>query len=86
MNITVIQTAAISAATVENHIPSSPQMSGNNITAAIWNTRVRINEIAADTVPLFSAVKNDEPNIAKPENTKTNEYIRNACRVISSSP
>ena len=33
---------------------------------AIWKTRVLKNEIAAETAPLFNAVKNDELKILNP--------------------
>ena len=41
--------------------------------------------MAADTPPLFSAVKNDDAKIFTPANTKENENIRKACFVISNS-
>ena len=73
MNIADSVAAANSATTTEAQIPSSPHTSGNNITAAIWKTSVLKNEMMAETSPLLSAVKNDEPNIASPENKKLNE-------------
>ena len=73
MNISDNAAAANSATTTEAQIPSSPHTSGNNITAAIWKTSVLKNEMTAETSPLLSAVKNDEPNIASPENRKLNE-------------
>ena len=50
-----------SAPTIDSHIPSSSQMSGNRSTAASWNTKVRRNDIIALVRPSLSAVKNDEP-------------------------
>lgn len=32
----------------------------------IWNTNILINEITAETTPLFKAVKNDDANIFIP--------------------
>lgn len=80
-NNTVIITAIISAATIENHIPSIPQNKGNIKTAAIWNKSERRNDMSADVRPSLSAVKNDEPNIAKPANMNVNEYIKNPRKV-----
>ena len=48
------------------HTPSSFQISGSSSTVEVWNTRVRINEITAETMPLFSAVKKDEAKIYVP--------------------
>ena len=45
------------------------------ITANVWNTRVRIKDIIAETMPLLSAVKKPEPQIAIPENKKENEKM-----------
>lgn len=70
----VVITAISSAPTIEIQIPSRPPKSGSSKTAAAWNTTVRKNEIAAETPPLFNAVKNDEPKIAYPE--KRNEKHR----------
>ena len=61
-------------------------MSGKTSTAIIWNTSVLMNDMSADTRPLLSAVKNDEPNIAIPEKRKANEYILNQPTVRSKSP
>lgn len=63
---------------MEYHIPSMSNISGSISTAAIWNTSVLRNEIAAEIKPLFSAVKNDEPNIEKPANKNENEKMKNA--------
>ena len=62
-------------------MPSTPQNRGKNITAAIWNTKVRRKEIAAETRPLLSAVKKEEPKIANPEKRKEKANIEKACTV-----
>ena len=49
--------AAISAAVTDSQIPSSSRNAGRISTPAHWNTSVRKKEMAADTKPLFSAVK-----------------------------
>lgn len=48
------------------HIPSIPKIIGKISTVITWNTKVLINEIIAETSPLFNAVKNDEANILNP--------------------
>ena len=48
--------------------PLIPKIAGRISTAAIWKTSVRRKEIAADTPPLLSAVKKEEPKILKPLN------------------
>jgi hypothetical protein len=74
MKITVIITARASAITIESQIPSTLlKIIGRKITPATWKTRVRIKEIIADMVPLFKAVKKDEPKIANPENKNENQ-------------
>ena len=67
-------------------MPSSCQISGSSSTAATWNTSVRKNDISAEVSPSFSAVKNEEPKIEKPENRNENEKIANACFVTANSP
>ena len=52
---------------IELHTPFSSRNSGSTNTQMIWNTSVRANEITADTSPLFSAVKNAEPKMLKPQ-------------------
>ena len=68
INITVIKAERNSATIIETHIPSTPMISGRMNTAAIWNTSVRQIAIIAEMIPLFKAVKNDDPNIEKPVN------------------
>ena len=55
------------------------------ITAAHWNTSVRRKEIRAEVSPSFSAVKKEEPKMAKPENRKATEKMAKAWAVMSSS-
>ena len=57
-----------SATITENHTPSSAvgNIIGRSITVEVWKTRVRRNEIIAETPPLLSAVKNDEPKMLYP--------------------
>lgn len=50
----------------------------------IWNTNILINEITAETTPLFKAVKNDEANIFTPLIRYETAYILIAS-VVSSS-
>lgn len=61
INVIVIIIDIISAAAIEIHIPSIPRKAGSINTAAIWNTKVRKNEIRAEISPLLRAVKKDEP-------------------------
>ena len=82
--------ASSSATTVESQTPSISMISGNNKTNEISKTIVRIKEMTAETIPLFSAVKNEELKIANPENKKLNEKMRNPlmvnCIKLSSYP
>ena len=59
-----------SATITENQTPSIPEgnIRGKIMTVEVWKTIVRKNEIIADTPPLLSAVKNDEPKMLKPAN------------------
>lgn len=77
--------AHTSANATENHTPSSLKNIGRISTAASWNTSVRRNDTAAEIAPLFSAVKNDEHQMLKPESRNVNENSLNACTVISNS-
>lgn len=52
---------------------------------ATWNSSVLKNEIAPDTIPLFSAVKNDELNILNPLIKYDIENILIAFAVMSSN-
>ena len=62
--------AATSATHTAHHIPSTPKSTGRISTDELWKTRVRRKDIAADTAPLFKAVKNPEAKILNPANTK----------------
>ena len=89
MKITVTITAKASATIMENQIPlipsppSASKINGRVRTAKVWNKSVRKNEIIADTGPLLSAVKKEEPKIAKPVNKNAKEQYKNAVFVIS---
>ena len=67
-NTKVTITANTSAVNIEYHIPSIPNIFGNSNTHTAWNKNIRKKEMIADTNPLFSAVKNAEPKIEKPQN------------------
>ena len=77
--------ANTSAIVTDHHIPSSSQINGIISTAAILKMKVRRNDIAADTPPLFRAVKKDEANIVKPLNMNASENILKACFVMANS-
>ncbi len=65
-NIILIINDNTSAKVTASQIPSIPKIIGSIYIIAIWNTSVLINEIIAETTPLFSAVKNDELYILNP--------------------
>ena len=67
-----IMRAKASATVTAHQIPSSPMIRGRSSTARVWNTKVRRNEIAADTPQLFSAVTKEEANTFMPYSTKEN--------------
>ena len=75
-----------SAATTASQMPSTPMISGRVRTDTTWNSSVRRKEIAADTVPLFSAVKNAEPKMLKPDRIKLIQYSFMPWVVSASSP
>ena len=50
-----------SATRMAYQMPISPMIMGSTMTAPHSKTRVRTNEMTADTRPLLSAVKNAEP-------------------------
>lgn len=70
--------AHTSATVIAHHIPSTPKKTGRSSTEAVWKISVRINEMAAETAPLLSAVKKDEANILSPASRKENANSRNA--------
>ena len=47
-------------------MPFKPNKTGSKNIIVTWNTSVRKNEMAAETPPLFSAVKNEEAKILNP--------------------
>ncbi len=49
----MIATAITSANTMESQMPSTPRNTGKIRTEAIWNTKVRRNEISAEVRPSF---------------------------------
>lgn len=57
-------------------MPTEPINSGSINTKEICNTNVLKNDIKADIIPLFNAVKKDDINIHNPENRKEIEYMR----------
>ena len=57
-------TAITSAPTIDAQIPLMPQNKGKINTASTSKTTVRINEIIAETRPLFRDVKKADPKIA----------------------
>ena len=75
IKVTDSSAAISSAITTESHIPSISITKGSKSTAAIWNTKVRKNDIVAEIRPLFSAVKKDEPKMARPAKRKEKEKI-----------
>lgn len=66
MQIKVTVNEKTSAATPLSQIPSNLRKIGSMKMAATSNTKVRKNEITAETIPLLSAVKKDEPIMLKP--------------------
>ena len=84
-NVTVVIRASISEISMEYHIPSSSKRMGKRSTPRSWYTRVLIKDSAADTGPLFRAVKNEDVNIQKPESKKESEKILKPRTVIARS-
>ena len=75
-----------SATTIEAQIPSVSQKIGKMSTARISKTNVRKKEIVAEVMPSLSAVKNEEPKMAKPEKRNEQEKIGNAWIVRANNP
>ena len=67
-------------------MPSTPMRSGRVKIDTIWNSSVRKKLMAADTAPLFSAVKNAEPKMLNPDRIKLMEYSFMPCIVSASRP
>ena len=80
-----VTTAAISSAKmIDTQIPSICHISGKTKTDMTWKTMVLKKDIAAETGPLLSAVKNPEPKKDIPENRKEKEDITKPLRVMES--
>ena len=62
-------------------MPSKRMTSGRMRTQVHWNTSVRRKEMAADTPPLFRAVKKEEAKMLKPASRKVKENSRKAWTV-----
>lgn len=58
--------AKTSAKTTASHIPFRFQIRGSMNIIAIWKIKVLKNEMAAETTPLFNAVKNDDAKMLIP--------------------
>ena len=69
-NATEIRLAKTSAAKMAHQMPSTPSTRGKSSTDAVWKISVRKKEMAADTAPLFSAVKKEEAKILNPASRK----------------
>ena len=65
--------ANVSATSTAHHMTSMPNRNGNSNTQPLSSTNVRVNEIVADTGPLFKAVKNSEAKMLIPVTMKCNE-------------
>lgn len=74
-----------SANVTASQIPSIPHIIGSMYIIAIWNTNVLMNDITAETSPLFNAVKNDELYILNPLIIYDSENILIALVVSSSN-
>lgn len=64
---TVTTRVRVSATVTDSHIAELEKIAGNTNMHAIWKTNVLRKDMAALTGPLFSAVKNAEPNTLNPE-------------------
>ena len=83
MYTAVTATASTSATTSDSHIPLVSHIRGSINIAASWNTNVLKKDMTAEVTPSFSAVKKDEPYMAKPENKKEKENITKPSKVRS---
>ena len=70
--------AKISAAVMAHQIPSTPRSMGRMTTEPAWNTSVRRKEMAAETAPLFRAVKKPEAKMLKPASRNDQQNSRKA--------
>ena len=66
---------------LDHQMPSTLMSSGRMRMQAHWNTSVRRKEMAADTPPLFRAVKKEEEKMLKPASRKVKENSRKAWTV-----
>ena len=62
----VTHKASASATNTADQIPSMPKKTGKSRMQMTSNTSVRRKDIVAETLPLFSAVKKEDPNMLKP--------------------
>ena len=83
MNTSDTAKADISAVVFESQMPSISNNSGESSTDAVWKSRVRKKDIAAETPPSLSAVKKDEAKMFKPHSKNENENSLKAWFVSS---
>ena len=74
-----------SATTIDNQIPLTSKINGNNNIDVIWNNKVLKKEINAEVTPSFNAVKNPDVKMLIPANKKQNDEINIAFFVISNN-
>ena len=60
MSVAATRQVSASPMVTDSQMPSMPNSIGSTMTAATWKTRVRRNEMSAETRPLLSAVKKAE--------------------------
>lgn len=77
--------AHTSATVIAHQMPSTPKKTGRSSTEAVWKISVRINEMAAETAPLLSAVKKEEPKMLNPASRKEKANSRKAWLVSANS-
>ena len=81
-----MRNANTSATVMAHQMPSTPKKTGRISTDADWNTSVRRNEMAAETAPLFSAVKKPEVKMLKPASRNDHANSRKAWTVRANRP
>lgn len=74
MNMIATTVHIISPKEIDHQIEEGPNIKGSINAKAIWNTKVLEREINDEIVPLFKAVKKQEPNIEIPQTKKVIEY------------
>ena len=62
-----------SPTTIAHQMPIGPNIKGRTNTNKIWNTKVLLIEIVAETAPLFKAVKKEEEKEPIPQNKNATE-------------